>query len=130
MKKKIIGILFVYLFISSSCSYDDISIENKLVGNWRLDRVTINGDEPYTESVSMMESTYCFFEDNTFDLILTQSEDKLNGTWQLKKNNSKLVIAFSGVLKEYTIEKINAYDLWLSLNSDDGIVMYKYKSSE
>ena len=130
MKNKTINLLLVCLFISSSCSFDDISVENKLVGKWKLDRITINGDESYTESVSMMGSTYCFFEDNTFDLILTQSEDKLNGTWQLKKNSSKLVIAFSGVLNEYTIERMNTYDLWLSLINEDGIVMFKYKSSE
>ena len=129
MKKVMTKLLFAVLIISSSCSYDDIIDEDELIGAWKLDQISFNGNDNYNDNIYLMGSTYSFFIDHTLDLIVTQSDSKLTGTWHLK-DKSVLVIAFSGVLNEYTIKKINSSDLWLSLKNEDGEVVLKYINSK
>ena len=71
-------------------------------------------------------SVYTFFNDKILQIVISQNQDIINGTWQLIENDSKLTIAFSGVMHEYKIEKIDNSNLWLSINNSDGIYLYKY----
>ena len=120
-------LLFLILFyVLVSC--EDISVSKKdlLAKSWILEETTLNGENYDQETIYLKNSVYTFFNDKTLQIVISQNQDIINGTWQLIENDSKLTLAFYGVMHEYKIQKIDNSNLWLSINNSDGIYLYKY----
>ena len=123
-KAKFLILIISYLVIS--CDDQTLSREDILTQSWILEESTLNGVENYLEAIYYKNSTYTFFQDETLQIVISQSQDIVNGTWQLYDNDSKLKINFSGSMYEYDIEKINENDLWLSIKDSDDEYLYKF----
>jgi hypothetical protein len=125
MKKAKLLIIVLFYFLVS-CEDVTVSKKDLLTNNWILEETTLNGESFLHESIYSTNSVYTFFEDETLQIVITQDQNIINGTWQLKDNNTKITIALSGIMYEYTIEKIDNSYLWLSLSDEDGSHQYKY----
>lgn len=120
-------LLFLILFyVLVSCEDTSVSKKDLLTKSWILEETTLNGENYGQETIYLKNSVYTFFNNKTLQIVISQNQDIINGTWQLIENDSKLTIAFSGVMHEYKIEKIDNSNLWLSINNSDGIYLYKY----
>ncbi|MCK5028208.1 MAG: hypothetical protein KAR57_01145 [Bacteroidales bacterium] len=125
MKKTKLLIIVLFYFLVS-CEDGTVSKKDLLTNTWILEETTLNGESFLHESIYSTNSVYTFFEDETLQIVITQDQNIINGTWQLKDNNTKITIALSGIMYEYTIEKIDNSYLWLSLSDEDGLHQYKY----
>lgn len=128
MRKFIVLVLLFPIFLNS-CDDAAISKKDLLTKSWSLNETTLNGEFYDHEAIYLKNSTYTFLDNETVQIVIPQSSDILNGTWQIVNNNTELTIAFSGVMYVYTIEKLDNSDLWLSRIESGNVYLYKFSKN-
>jgi len=126
IKKNLLLQLFIAIFMASSCEDGVLSTKDMLTQSWVLTETTINGNENYTESLFYKSNIYTFFQDEKLQIVITQNQGIINGTWFLNEDGLVLTIALSGVMYDYKIVKLDSTNLWLSIETDSGLYLYKF----
>ncbi|MFC2152343.1 hypothetical protein ACFLSE_07430 [Bacteroidota bacterium] len=125
MKLNLLLLFIIPLFLIS-CGDDPLSKSELLLNSWILEETTLNGEEYYQEALYFKGGVYSFYADQTLQFVTSQNSNIINGTWQLKESETILSIAFSGVMYDYKIEKINSSSLWMSISNSEGDYFLKY----
>ncbi len=127
--RKFIVLIFLFPIFLNSCDDATISKKDLLTKSWILNETTLNGEFYDYEAIYLKNSIYTFMDDETVQIVISQSSDIINGTWQIVNNNTELTIAFSGVMYVYTIEKLDNSNLWLSRIELGDVFLYKFSKN-
>lgn len=117
-------IVFALLISAFFTACDDVSVSKKdlLTKSWILEETILNGEFYDYETIYLKNSIFTFMDDATVQIVISQSSDIHNGTWQFLNNNTELTIAFSGVMYEYVISKASKKLLTISSHSDKLVI--------
>ncbi|NOQ27627.1 MAG: hypothetical protein GQ564_19870 [Bacteroidales bacterium] len=128
MRKFIILILLLPIFLNS-CDDATISKKDLLTKSWSLNETTLNGEFYDHEAIYLKNSNYTFMDDETVQIVIAQSSEILNGTWQFVNKDTELTIAFSGVIYVYTIVKLDNSNLCLSRIESGDVYLYNFSKN-
>lgn len=122
--KKITKTLFSVLFLAlismslfiTSCDDDD---QDPMVGTWKLDKVTMNGDEMDLATLGM-SVTVTFKNDGTYSGTgnFGDGTESISGTWE--RENSTTVYVYEGT-ERMILKKDGEY--YVMTDTEDGYTM-------
>ena len=87
--RKFIVLIFLFPIILNSCDDATIFKKDLLTKSWSLNETTLNGEFYDHEAIYLKNSIYTFLDDETVQIVVSQSSDIIKGTWQIVNNNTE-----------------------------------------
>jgi hypothetical protein len=126
MSKNILIVSLILTLSLIACStYDEgpyfsfYSPESRITGIWEIDEVLSDDLESRALSEDYPYREITFNEDNTFVIIIDDSQETINGTWNFNEDKTEvlLITELEDFNIRFEIKRLSTNELWVIINS-------------